>query len=386
MRKNKDIEKYKTASGQVRYKFKIYVGKDEETGNSIQARKQGFKSYEDALKSYFEIQDKIKKGTFTGKENKKHGFNELYKLWLANYELTVKPSTLHNTKMFFKNHIIPELGNYYVEKITTFRCQQAVNKWFSELPKTYKKMYNLASNVLDYAVNNDLIIKNPMKRIIKPKMQKEKKPFTNFYSKDELNEFLEACKQKENPRIYLFFRILAFTGMRKGEALALKWSDIDFVNQTISINKTLSIGEHNSLIIGTPKTKASYRTIQVDEKTIYYLKEWRKKQRKELFKIGFNALSNDQLLFSNKNNEPLRPWLVQFWNRSVAKDTGIKYITVHGFRHTHASLLFEAGTPMQDVKERLGHSDINTTMNIYTHVTKAEQKKTADNFARFMEG
>lgn len=61
MRKNKDIEKYKTASGQVRYKFKIYVGKDEETGNSIQARKQGFKSYEDALKSYFEIQDKIKR-------------------------------------------------------------------------------------------------------------------------------------------------------------------------------------------------------------------------------------------------------------------------------------------------------------------------------------
>ena len=116
------------------------------------------------------------------------------------------------------------------------------------------------------------------------------------------------------------------------------------------------------------------------------MKEWRKKQRKELFKIGFNALSNDQLLFSNKNNEPLRPWLVQFWNRSVAKDTGIKYITVHGFRHTHASLLFEAGTPMQDVKERLGHSDINTTMNIYTHVTKSEQKKTADNFARFMEG
>ena len=69
MRKNKDIERYKTASGQVRYKFKIYVGKDEETGNSIQARKQGFKSYEDALKSYFEIQDKIKKGILTKTRN-----------------------------------------------------------------------------------------------------------------------------------------------------------------------------------------------------------------------------------------------------------------------------------------------------------------------------
>lgn len=100
----------------------------------------------------------------------------------------------------------------------------------------------------------------------------------------------------------------------------------------------------------------------------------------------FNALSDDQLLFNNKDNGLVRPWLVQSWNRTIAKDTGLKYITVHGFRHTHASLLFEAGTPMQDVKQRLGHSSITTTMNIYTHVTKSEQKKTADNFARFMEG
>lgn len=124
MKRNKDITKYKTPSGQVRYKFKVYVGKDEETGNSIQARKQGFKSYDDALKSYFEIKDKIAKGTYTGNENKKHKFSKLYELWLANYELTVKPSTLHNTKMFFDNHILPDLGNLYVEKITTLRCQK----------------------------------------------------------------------------------------------------------------------------------------------------------------------------------------------------------------------------------------------------------------------
>ena len=385
MKRNKDISKYKTPSGQVRYKFKIYVGKDEETGNSIQARKQGFKSYDDALKSYFEIKDKIAKGTYTGKENKKHKFKKIYEMWLANYELTVKPTTLLNTKACFKNHILPVLGELYVEKISTFRCQKALNKWFNDLPKMYKKVYSLSSKVLDYAVNNDLIVKNPMKRVIKPKMQKDKREFTNFYSKEELNKYLDACKQKKNPRVYLFFRLLAYTGMRKGEALALKWSDIDFENETIRINKTLSLGTHNSLVIGTPKTKASNRTIQVDEQTIYYLQEWRKRQRKELFKLGFNALTDDQLLFSNGNNELMRPWLVQYWNKTIAKDAGLKHITVHGFRHTHASLLFEAGTPMQDVKERLGHSDITTTMNVYTHVTKSEKKKTAEKFARFME-
>ena len=386
MKRNKDITRYKTPSGQVRYKFKVYVGKDEETGNSIQSRKQGFKSYDDALKSYFEIKDKIAKGTYTGNENKKHKFSKLYELWLANYELTVKPNTLHNTKAFFKNHILPDLGNFYIEKLTIFRCQQIVNKWSDGLPKTFIILYNFSKKIFDYAISNELIQRNPMKRVILPKIEQQKKPFTNFYSKEELNEFLEACKQKKNPRVYLFFRILAYTGMRKGEALALKWSDVNFAECTIDINKTLSIGDHNSVIIGTPKTKASYRTIHIDQQTIYYLKEWRKEQRKRLFKLGFNALSDDQLLFNNKDNGLVRPWLVQSWNRTIAKDTGLKYITVHGFRHTHASLLFEAGTPMEDVKDRLGHSSITTTLNVYTHVTSSQRKKTADNFAHFMEG
>lgn len=180
MKQNKDITRYKTQNGKKRYRFKVYVGKDEETGNSIQARKQGFKSYDDALKSYFEIKDKVAKGTYTGNENKKHKFSELYEMWLENYKNTVKVSTLSNTKLFFRLHILPELGNLYIEKITTFKCQKIVNKWFKELPKTYKVYTNLASNIFKFAVNNDLIAKNPMKSVIKPKLQVEKKPFTNI--------------------------------------------------------------------------------------------------------------------------------------------------------------------------------------------------------------
>lgn len=386
MKQNKDITRYKTQNGKKRYRFKVYVGKDEETGNSIQARKQGFKSYDDALKSYFEIKDKVAKGTYTGNENKKHKFSELYEMWLENYKNTVKVSTLSNTKLFFRLHILPELGNLYIEKITTFKCQKIVNKWFKELPKTYKVYTNLASNIFKFAVNNDLIAKNPMKSVIKPKLQVEKKPFTNFYSKNELNIFLKEAKECKGLKVYMLFRLLACTGMRRGEALALKWSDIDFSNQTIKINKTVTTAEHAALIIGTPKTKASYRTIAIDRQTIKYLSGWRKEQRKQLFQLGFNALSDDQLIFSNGDNTLIRQATVRKWDQSISKHAGLKYITVHGFRHTHASLLFEAGTPMQDVKERLGHSSITTTMNIYTHVTKSAKKKTADNFAQFMEG
>lgn len=379
-----DIKEYKTASGQTRYKFTIYVGKDASKAQSIQIRKQGFKTLEDAIKCYLDIKDKVKHGEY--KQEKHYKYKEVYELWLQSYKDTVKPSTVRNTKQFFKNHIIKDMGNYYIDKITTAICQKLTLQWFSELPKSYKYIFIRASSVMNYAVNIDLITTNPFKKVMKPKKVEITKPFDNFYSKEELKTFLNECKKKRDKRVHTFFRLLAYTGMRKGEALALKWDDIDFKNRAISIQRTQSIGEKNKLIIGSPKTKNSYRTIEIDEVTLNYLQEWRIEQRQQLFKLGYNALSDSQLVFSNSNNEMLRPWLVQRWNITIGKHAGLKHISVHGFRHTHASLLFEAGTPMQDVKERLGHASITTTMNVYTHVTSSHKKQTADNFAKFMEG
>lgn len=381
---NNDIKGYTTPSGKKRYKFAIYVEKDETTGQSIQIKKQGFKSQEEALESYLKYQLKVVKGEYVPISKRKLRLSDLYDRWIKLYKTTVQESTFVSTKKIFKNHILKQLGNIYLDKLTVSQCQNAVNIWFKEAPKTFKRFVFYASKLINYGITMELMKRNPMKKVILPKVERDNSKFTNFYSKDELNTFLSDAK-KYNFRYFIFFRLLAYSGMRKGECLALKWSDIDFKNKTININKSLASGENNRLYLSPCKNKSSVRVLDMDSKTMDYLKEWRTKQQREMFKLGMNFLSDDNLIFANTKGTYTVLSKPQRWNDAICKQYGLRHIKVHGFRHTHASLLFDAGVSMKDVKERLGHSDITTTMNIYTHVTKKEAKTTAVNFASYME-
>ena len=381
---NNEIKQYTTSSGQTRYKFNIYVGKNVTTRQTIQIKKQGFRSKKDAEKSYLEYKLKVVNGDYETVDKKHYTMNDLFKMWSKSYETTVKESTYATALRIFNNHILKELGNIYIDKLTVYQCQSAVNKWFKISPKTFKRYIRYASRMLDYAIDLELIDKNPMKRVVRPKYQEQPKEFTNFYSKEELNKFLKCAKERKF-QYYVFFRLLAYSGMRKGEALALTWNKVDFLHGAIRVDKSVSKGINNRLYISTPKTKGSVRTIGLDKKTIGVLKQWRRKQQKEMFKIGFNFMSTDNLIFPTSQNKPNQPTQTTQWNNSICKHGHLRHITVHGFRHTHASLLFASGASMKDVQKRLGHSSMKTTMDIYTHVTKQSQKRTVNEFAKYME-
>ena len=381
---NDDIKEYTTPSGQKRFKFLLYVGKDELTGHTIQIKKQGFKTKKEALESYLNYQLKVVKGEYVPVTKSKMRVTDLYDRWLELYKTTVQESTLATTEKIFKNHILKQLGNIYLDKLSVSQCQTAVNIWFKDAPKTFKRFVFYASKLINYGITMELISKNPMKKVILPKLERDNSKFTDFYSKNELKVFLRDAKEY-NFKYFMFFRLLAYSGMRKGECLALKWSDIDFKNKTININKSLASGVKNRLYLSPCKNKSSVRLLDMDAQTMNYLKEWHTKQQKEMLKLGMNFLSNDNLVFANTKGTYTVLSKPQRWDDAICKEYGLRHIKVHGFRHTHASLLFDAGVSMKDVKERLGHSNITTTMNIYTHVTKKEAKKTALNFANYME-
>lgn len=383
---NNDIKEYTTPSGKKRYRFNLYVGVDETTGHSIQIRKQGYRSKKEAQEAYLNYQLKVIKGEYIPESKGHITFNKLYRMWLKIYRETVKTSTYATTMRYFDDHILKQLGSKYIDKLTVLDCQKAVNIWFNDAPKTYKRFMRYTNNVLNYGINNlELISKNPMNKVIPPKAKNKPKPFTDFYSKDELNTFLRDAK-KYNFKYFIFFRLLAYSGMRKGEALALKWSDINFKDNTISINKDVTVGLNNELYEDTPKTENSFRTLDMDATTMEYLKEWRLMQQKTMLKLGYNFLNSDNLLFSTINNSYLSMSKPRQWNVAICKKYKLRRIKIHGFRHTHASLLFEAGASMNEVKARLGHADINTTMNIYTHVTDDQKKDTANKLVRLLEG
>ena len=172
--------------------------------------------------------------------------------------------------------------------------------------------------------------------------------------------------------------------MRRGEALALKWSDIDFKENVVSVKRTLTKGLGNKVIVQTPKTSSSYRKVAIDRNTASVLKDWKQEQRKQQIVININQ---DQVVFNRgKESIPLSDGCIVNWNNIISKQAKLKRITIHGFRHTNASLLFEAGVSMKDVQTRLGHKSVKTTMDIYTHVSKQHQNKAVEKLDNYMNG
>lgn len=205
-----------------------------------------------------------------------------------------------------------------------------------------------------------------------------------------MNQYLTVAKDFRL-EAYTLFYVLAYTGLRKGEALTLEWRDIDFLHRTLTVCRTLSKGLNDRNIIQTPKTSNSARTIVLTSDTVRVLKEWQREQRKSENVISLNSnVDEDRFVFNGTYNRypanlPLSVTCVANWNSLIAKKAKLKHIRVHDFRHTHASLLFDSGASMKDVKERLGHASIRTTMDIYTHLPKKRRETTMNRFSQYME-
>ena len=297
------------------------------------------------------------------------------------------------TERFFNQVILPSFGDIRLEKVDVKFCQKIVNKWAEEYT-SYRLLIGYTRKVFEYAVHIEVLKTSPFDKVIRPtKKEKKKVDKIKFYDLKELEVFLNHLEKKcdiAKKRSFIqhyyaefdlaLFRLMAFSGMRVGEALALNWSDIDYENKTITISKNLSQTKQG-YVVSTTKTKKSNRTISLDDRTLLTLKKWHLTQRKLLFKKGYN---NNKMIFVRPNNKFITRNDIYQRSTRIAQTCNLHSIGCHGFRHTHASLLFESGANFKEVQERLGHTDISMTMNIYTHVTQKAQEETAQKFANYV--
>lgn len=371
----------------------VYLGIDSVTGKARQTTVRG--------KTKKEVQTKVAraKATFEGNgrtttkvetTKSSYTFQEVYVNWLKVYAQTVKESTFQKTIKIFENHILPIFAELKIHEITVMTCQNAVYSWFNEL-KNFKIVNNYAGKVFHYAISIELIADNPTKKVTLPVRKEtitEEDKVPNFYEKEELLHFL-AClrkdaQKKHNSKWYTLFAVLSYTGMRKGEALALTWDDVDFNQQIIRVNKTLTRGLNYRLMIQAPKTVGSRRDITISDSTKEILLNWKKEQSHNNERLEFNS-ATAQLIFPNNKNEWMAQAKVGQTLDRLIKKYELKRITPHGFRHTHISLLFEAGASVKEVQDRVGHGDIATTMNIYTHVSKKKKESTAQRYDDYLK-
>lgn len=373
------IVEYSNSKGKL-YRFRVYAGIDELTGKKKYIKRSGFKTKAQAKKELVKLEYEIANGThFKPVEVRK--FRDVYDLWIDQYRLTVKESTFFNTELFFRKYILPAVGSYDVNSLTIAICQKAVNEWSKIIPSLLKVVKNYASSIVKYAIKLGLASKNPFNDVILPRSTKKDK--NNFLDANQLKSFLEIA-EKRSLKQYVAFRLLAYSGMRIGELLALTWDDVNFTDNTIDVNKTQTRDRYGNRVVSDPKTKTSKRLLDMDVETMQILKRWKVHQASYLLACGINAMSKDQLVFSNKHNQLLDPQAVRYWCDRIVKIGDLPKITLHGFRHTHATLLFSAGANVKEVQNRLGHSDVSTTLNIYTHLTRQDQKGTIQKLVRFL--
>lgn len=378
------IKKYTTKNGETRYLFQTYLGIDPATGKERRTTRRGFKTMKEAKQAERNLLLDVEENGLPSNQSdgfQDPTFEELASLWLENYKTTVKPSTFENVKSKVEKMTEEHFKELKLKKITVAYCQRVV----IELSKNYV-LYNhylsVINRIFKYAVLMDILDSNPFDKVIKPKSRQTQRK-GNFLTKEELKEFLKLAQTATLSYFFPLVHLMSYTGLRQGEALALKWSDIDFENKKITVDKTaVRIKEKQTL--QTPKTKNSKRVISIDPTTLSILKSWKKDQIKIYFKNGKHFEGDDNFIFTNQRAE----WVhihnfIPYFKRFIA-DHGIKPITPHGLRHTHASLLFSAGVEPKNISDRLGHSTVQITLDLYTHITEEQRSDTVDKLLEYM--
>lgn len=371
------IKKYTTKNGETRYLFQTYLGIDPTTGKERRTTRRGFKTMKEAKQAERNLLLDVEENGFCS-VSEKQTFEAVARLWLESYQTTVKPTTYQNTKSYLEILVKDYFNNTLIDDLTVLKLQKIT----IELSKRYLNYtihLSVINRVLKYAVLLDIIKTNPLDKVIRPKQQ-EKRETKKAFTKDELTEFLTLAEKHASPVLFVAWRTLAYTGLRRGELLALEWSDIDFENRTLRVERTL-VRISGQLSTQSPKTKKSRRKITLDPRTIEILKNWRLKQKKILFK---NGAGKSELVFSNSSGGYLMESRLRDELRKFLKRYDLPIISVHGLRHTHASILFEAGIEAKQIADRLGHSRIQTTLDMYTHINDNQRYEVTDRLLDFL--
>lgn len=376
--------------------FVIDIGKDPLTRERRQKSQGSFNTRQDAEIAAADLLNKIYKGTYIEESNIL--FEDFTNDWLTYYihSTAPKPGTIRLRK-YSINKFLLYFSNVKLKDITEEMYQAILDdlKEKGYALNTIEGYHTTAKLIFKLATDKRMIILNPtINAYIRPDeeviIEDDEEELPLYFEKDELALFLKTVRKYGLYMDYLIFLILSYTGIRVGELVALKWRNIDFKKKTISITKTYynPVNNTKKYVLVPPKTKKSRRKIVVDEEIINELIKHKVEQEKLIMHFGNSYIDGD-FIFTNYNRHPGYPILIKFVETRMARlldkvDLNSK-ITPHSLRHTHTSLLAEAGVGLEEIMDRLGHQDDDVTRKVYLHVTTDMKTEAADKFSELMK-
>lgn len=376
------ITEVKKKNGTMVYRANVYLGVDQVTGKKAKTSVTGRTRKEVKQKAKHAQDDFISNGCTVTKVVPVKNYQELADLWLDSYQLTVKPQTFVATKQMLYNHLIPIFGSLRLAKLSVSYIQSFINDLSTQIVH-YAVVHSINRRVLQYGVSLQLLPFNPARDIILPKQPKRENTAIKFIASDDLKALLLhmeklAFKKYSYYLDYVLYSVLLATGCRFGEVVALEWSDIDLENGTISVSKNYN---RFLKLIGTPKSKAGVRTISIDKKTVNMLRLYKNRQRQLYLQSGARASS---VVFATPTREYQNLATRQEALDRRCAEISIPRFTFHAFRHTHASLLLNAGISYKELQYRLGHATLAMTMDIYSHLSADKEKEAVSYFEKAM--
>jgi len=381
--KENEIYYYYLKNGDKRYMYRHkYV---DVLGKRKEKKKSGFNTKKEALRSLLEVQAAILNGDSNQIEHSQMTVSQLLDIWLDTKKRSWKASSFNNNKVVIENHLKPMIGHYKISKLTAATYEREfINKKIDNgfKPNSINRYHTLFKTAVNFAVDEDIISKN---RFSKVKVDTHDQ-LDNFLTPSELKTFLEHANKVGDLTEWTLAFLLAYSGLRKGEAYALKWSDIDFDNNTIKIQATRDFYGFRA-----PKTKGSYRTIEIDIAVMNQLSRYLNHCKKAKMTYGVQNKTSDLVFISMHDNQPVDcNYINRFFERlysTIEQDYKVKLkrITPHGLRHTHATILIDMLIPPPDIAERLGNS-LEMIYNVYVHSFKKTENKSVSAFSNGLTG
>jgi integrase len=292
---------------------------------------------------------------------------------------TLRESTYTNYKILIEKHVIPELGPVQLGKLSPQQLQRFLNTKLSEglSPRTVEYLHTLIRRALRLAVEWGMVERNVALVVSPPRVPRhEVKPFTVA----EARQFLAAIKGR---RLEAVYSVALSLGLRRGEALGLRWQDVDLGRGRLGVRYAVQRTSEGLKLVEL-KTAESRRTIDMPAITVRALQEHRARQGAEREKAG--AAWHDQgLVFCNLSGGPLDPTAVSARFVEICRSAGLPKRRFHDLRHSFVSLLYAQGVPIKAISELVGHSNVRTTLEVYAHIFEGQQKEAMDALGRLLE-
>lgn len=382
------ISPYPNAQGATRFRIAYWIERPD--GEIVRRFRRGFPTERAARDALQEVQVDLRRGDHVDESR------ETLNLYAEKYfdALRVRPSTLAGYRKHFRVHVQPSLiGRTSLSDIT----KDQLNRYYRGLERSGRKdhghvggplgaatirhIHVLISQILQHALEDGLVRVNAAKRASPPTKLEAAPPEMSTWSAEDARTFLD-WSESSGDYLWLAWLTLLGTGMRRGEILGLRWKDIDLENNVITVARAMSYVKEASkrpiIDFRAPKS-GRVRNIDIDSRLAGALRS----KREILRTVDPELARGGQIIFCNRFGRPHNP--VQFsrqWRERVSKAVeahpDLDRLHVHELRHTHATLLLRAGVHPKIVSERLGHADVQTTLNTYSHAVKTLQRGAAD--------